>query len=228
MNAKVTEKLELAAQERHVIGQKVKGLRAEGLIPAVLYGRGMDSLNIQIPVEVLDTVYQKAGESTLIYVTVGQETHPTIIAEVSTHPVSGAYIHADFQKVRLDEKVTAEVLLVYVGESDAVKNFNGVLVRNISEVEVEALPQDLPHEIEVDLSVLKNIDEHISISDLKLEKAKIIGHEPDDIIVTVQEPKSQEALDAELAAPTSDVSAVEEVKKETPAEDETPDEKAKE
>jgi large subunit ribosomal protein L25 len=211
-----------------VIGQKVKGLRAEGLIPAVLYGRGMDSLNIQIPVEVLDTVYQKAGESTLIYVTVGQETHPTIIAEVSTHPVSGAYIHADFQKVRLDEKVTAEVLLVYVGESDAVKNFNGVLVRNISEVEVEALPQDLPHEIEVDLSVLKNIDEHISISDLKLEKAKIIGHEPDDIIVTVQEPKSQEALDAELAAPTSDVSAVEEVKKETPAEDETPDEKAKE
>ena len=223
MTPKGSQKLELNAQPREIVGQKVSGLRGQGLVPAVVYGRGMESVNVQIPVDDLSDIYEEAGESTLIYLNVGSESYPTIIAEVTRHPVSGAYIHADFQKVRLDEKVTAEVPLVYVGESPAVKDLSGILVKNINDVEVEALPTDLPHEIEVDISGLKTFEDQIIISDIKLEKAEIVGHEADDVVALIQEPKSQEELDAELAEPTGDVSAVEvetggEAEGETPAE----------
>lgn len=209
MTAATSEKLELNVQERTIVGQKVRTLRADGIIPAVLYGRGKDSMNLQIPVGDLDEIYQEAGESTLVYVKVGSDSYPTIIAEVSRHPVSGDYLHADFQMVRLDEKVTAEVPLVFVGESPAVEDYEGILVKNLNEIEVEALPQDLPHEIEVDISALKEIDDHITLGQLKLEKAEFVGHEEDEIVATVQPPKSEEELEAELAEPTTDVDAVE-------------------
>lgn len=209
MTAATAEKLELTVQDRTVKGQKVNKLRAEGLVPAVVYGKGMEPKSVQIPVDDLDDIYGKAGESTLVYLNMGSESVPTIIAEVTRHPVSGAYVHADFQKVRLDEKVAAEVPLVYVGESPAVKSLGGILVKNVTEIEVEALPQNLPHEIEVDISGLANFDDHIAIKDLKLADAEVISHEVDDIIALIQEPKSQEELDAELAEPAVDVSAVE-------------------
>ena len=215
MNAKrtTTTKLELEAQAREVLGRKVKRLRSEGLVPAVLYGREQEALSLQIPLKDFSRVFDEAGESTLVYLNVGTVSFPTIIHDVTKDPVTGQFLHADFHKVRLDEKVEAMVPLVFVGESPAVKNLAGVLVKNLTEVEVEAFPQDLPHEIEVDISRLVNFEDHIQLKDIKLEKAELLG-EPDEYIVMVQEPKSQEELDAELAAPTTDVDSVETIKKE--------------
>lgn len=225
-----TEKIELDVQKREIVGQKVNGLRNQGLIPAVIYGKGMESVNVQIPVDDLASVYKEAGESTLVYLKVGSETYPTIIAELVQHPVSGKYMHADFLKVRLDEKVTAEVPLVFVGESSAVKDYSGILFKNLNTVEVEALPQDLPHEIEVDISGMKELEAFISISDIKLTKAEIVGHDADDMVATVTPPKSEEELEAELAEPAGDISAVEVETggEETPAEGEGGEEKKEE
>jgi large subunit ribosomal protein L25 len=215
MHAKPTSKgkLELTAHERDVVGRQVKQLRAEGIMPAVLYGRGQETLSLQIPMKDFEQVFAEAGESTLVYLNVGTASFPTIIHEVAKDPVTGQYLHADFHKVRLDEKVEAMVPLVFVGESPAVKNLNGVLVKNLTEVEVEAFPQDLPPEIEVDISKLEQFEDHITLGDVKLEKAEIVG-EPDEYIVMIQEPKSQEELEAELAEPTTDVESVEVEQKE--------------
>jgi len=220
------KKIELTAQMRAVTGHKVKHLRSEGVLPAVLYGKGQDTLNLQLPAKDFEHVFKQAGESTLVFLTVDGQAYPTIINDVARHPISGQPVHADFYKVRLDEAITAKVPVVFIGISPAVKDLAGIFIRNVNELEVQALPADLPHEIEVDISKLVNFGDQIVLKDIKVANAKLVGGE-DEIIATVQAPKSEEELAAELAAPTTDISAVKEgiekpveeevVEEETPA-----------
>jgi large subunit ribosomal protein L25 len=212
-------KIELTAQPRTVTGSKVRHVRAEGFVPAVIYGKGMESVNLQVPTKDFERVYKQAGESTLVFVNVDGKAFPTIINDIARHPITGAIAHADFYKVRLDEKVKAMVPVVFTGESPAVKNFGGIFVRNANELEVEALPADLPHEITVDISVLANLNDHIALGSLKGDGWTLTGN-PEESIALIQEPKSEAELEAELAAPTTDVSAVEEIKKEEKTVDE--------
>lgn len=216
----VQHKIELEAQIRTILGSKVRGLRNSGYIPAVLYGKGQEALNLQVPVKDFNKVLKEAGESTLVYVHVGQDTYPTIIHDVSKDPVKDHIIHADFYKVSLTEKIKTKVPVVFVGDSPAVKDLAGIFVRNVNELEVEALPQNLPHEITVDISYLKNFGDQVLVKDLDLGPDVKIEAEADAILATVQEPKSQEELDAELAAPTAgveDVKVIEKEKKEAEA-----------
>ncbi|MDP3954305.1 MAG: 50S ribosomal protein L25 [bacterium] len=206
------DKVELNVQSREVTGSKVKNLRKEGLIPGVVYGRGLESLNIQVPVRDFEKVYAEAGESTLVYVKLGDEELPTIIHDVSLDPVSDKIIHADFYKVRLDEKIKTHIPVVLVGVAPAVKNLGAILVTNINELEVEAFPQDLPHEITVDVSKLENFDDHVSVKDLPISDKVHIEAKPDDIVVLAQEPAEEEA---EVAAEAS-VEDLEVIKKEKP------------
>ncbi len=218
------QKLTIAAAERTVTGTRVRHLRTAGTLPAVLYGKGRPSVNIQVPAEEFGKIFAKAGESTLVYLGLDGKDYPTIIKDIARNPVTGTPIHADFYAVKLDEKIKAKVPVVFVGESPAVKESAGIFVRNVNEVEVEALPTDLPYEVTVDISKLANIDDRITLADLHVEKATIIG-QPDEIVATVQAPKTEEELAAELAAPTTAVEEVEEIKKEAPAE-EVPEEEA--
>lgn len=219
MNAKHTAaKIKLEAAARSVTGAKVSSLRTQGVVPAVLYGRGIPSVSLQVPAKELEHAYRQAGESTLVYVVVDGAEHPTIIKDVARHPVSGALQHADFYQVRLDEKVKAMVPVVFVGESPAVKDFQGIFVRNANELEVEALPTDLPHEIEVDISALKELNSQLTVGDIKGHGWTLTA-EPGEVIASVTEPISEEELKASLEAPTTDVSAVEEIKKEEKAEE---------
>jgi len=214
MAHKTQQKIELQAQKREVLGRKVKHIRNSGFVPAVLYGKGQEAIPLQVPVKDFDKAFKAAGESTLLYLMVDGQAYPTIIHDVMRDPLKDTVIHADFYKVRLDEKIKTNVPVVFTGEAPAVKDLQGIFVRNVNELEVEAFPQDLPHEISIDISSLKNFGDQISLKDINLgEKVQLIG-EPDEIIATVQEPKSQEELEAELAEPTTDVSAVEEVEKE--------------
>jgi large subunit ribosomal protein L25 len=210
------QKVELKADLREVTGRKVRHLRATGVMPAVLYGKGQESLALQVPIKQFEQVLKVAGESTLVYVQVGSESYPTIIHDVARHPLSGDPVHADFYKVRLDQKITAKVPVVFVGVAPAVKDLAGIFVRNVNELEVEALPADLPHEIEVDISSLKGFGDQITLKDIKVANAVLVGGD-DEIIATVQEPKSEDELAAELAEPTTDISAVKEVEKEKSA-----------
>ena len=216
--AKGQQKLEVTAELREIVGRRVKHVRAQGLIPAVLYGKAQAPMNLQVPVKDFEKAFREAGESTLIYLNVGKDSYPTIIKDVARNFLSGDILHADFYKVSLTEKIKAMVPVVFAGESPAVKDLKAIFVRNVNELEVEALPQNLPHEITVDISTLKAFGDQITLGDVKLEGAELTG-DAGDIIATVQEPKSEAELEAELAAPTTDVTAVEEIKKEKLAEE---------
>lgn len=213
-------KIELNADPRAITGSKVKALRNAGYIPAVLYGKGQEALNLQVPAKDFAKVFKAAGESTLVYVNVNGQSYPTIIHDVAKDPVKDHIIHADFYKVSLTEKIKTKVPVVFVGESPAVKDLAGIFVRNVNELEVEALPQNLPHEITINISSLKNFGDQILVKDIDLGSDVKIEAETDAILATVQEPKSQEELDAELAAPTAgveDVKVIEKEKKEEEA-----------
>lgn len=218
-------KIELTAETREVLGGKVKSLRRSGYVPAVLYGKGFDAVSIQVPQKDFGKTLKTAGESTLVYLHVGAQVHPTIIHDVAYDPQTDAVIHADFYKVRLDEKIKTKVPVVFDGEAPAVKDFGGIFVRNINELEVEALPQDLPHEITIDLSVLKNIGDQILIKDISLGSKIEIHGNADEIVATIQAPMSEEELKAALETPTEsveDVKIVEKEKKEEVIDEETP------
>lgn len=217
--AHTQHKIELNADMRTVLGSKVKALRNSGFIPAVLYGKGQEALSLQVSIKEFHKVLKEAGESTLVYINVGGKSYPTIIHDVAIDPVKDGIIHADFYKVSLTDKIKTKVPVVFVGESPAVKDLAGIFVRNLNELEVEALPQNLPHEITVDISSLKNFRDQVLVKDLNLGTDVKIEADSETIIATVQEPKSQEELDAELAAPTAGVEDVKIIEKEKKEED---------
>lgn len=219
------QKVELNAQTRAILGSGVRALRRQGIVPGVLYGKGQEALSLQIPVKEFSKVLKAAGESTLVYLNLDGQTYPTIINEVSHDPVSDEILHADFYKVRLDEKIKAMVPVSFIGESPAVKELGGIFIRNVNELEVEALPQDLPHEISVDISNLINFGHQILVKDIKLSPGVKLMANEDEIVGTVQEPISEEQLQKELEATTNieDVEVIEK-KKEEEVVEETPTE----
>ena len=201
------------------MGSKVKVLRNSGFIPAVLYGKGQEALNLQVPVKDFYKAFKEAGESTLVYVNVNGQTYPTIIHDVAKDPVKDNIIHADFYKVSLTEKIKTKIPVVFVGESPAARDLAGIFVRNVNELEVEALPQNLPHEITIDISSLKSFGDQILVKDINLGLDVKIETGVDTILATIQEPKSQEELDAELIAPTTTIEDVKIIEKEKKEED---------
>jgi len=188
--------LELKAQVRDILGKKLKTLREKGIIPAVVYGPGYKPMSIQVDYEEFRKVFEQAGESTLIKLKVGEHVKNVLIHEVATDPISDRFIHVDFYQVRMDKVITAEVPFVFGGEAPAVKSLDGVLLKNITEVEVEALPKDLPHEIKVDISSLDNFEKHIRIKDLELPPGVKISADPEEVIVSVIPPRTEEELKA--------------------------------
>lgn len=226
MVANKSDKIELQAEPRSVLGSRVRALRQSGYIPAILYGKGQEAMPLQFPKKDFMRAFQEAGESTLVYVKVGGQSYPTIIHDVSRDKIKDDVIHADFYKVSLSEKIKAKVPVVFTGESPVVKDLAGVFIRNLNELAVEALPQNLPHEILVDISSLKNFGDQILVRHVNLGKDIVIETDSETIIATVQAPKSEEELAAELAAPTAgveEVKVIEKEKKEETPESETAD-----
>ena len=203
--------IQLSAKKREVLGKKVEILRREGLIPAVLYGPGSETAVLTVLKKEFDIVYKEVGESSLVSLEVGKDTTPVLIRGVQRHPLSGNPIHVDFYQPRLDVKIKIMVPVRLEGEAPAQKNFEGTLIQNISEVEVSALPQDLPSEITVDVSVLKTLEDRILVENLQVDSKVEMLAEPDWIVAQVV-PK--ENVEEELAKPVEDeAAAVEAVEK---------------
>ena len=201
--------LELKAQVRNTVGKKLKTLREKGIIPAVVYGHGHKPISLEVNYEEFRNLFEKAGESTLIKLMVGEHTKNVLIHDIARDPMSDKFIHVDFYQVRMDKTLTAEVQLVFVGEASAVKNLDGILVKNITEVEVEALPKDLPHEIKVDISFLDSFDKRIRIKDLQLPIGVKVLAEPGEVVVSVKPPRTEEELKALEEKPEEKVEEVE-------------------
>lgn len=190
---------ELTAKIRETLGKKVKSLRKKGIIPAVLYGEKVKSIPLEVNYKEFEKVYEEAGESTIIKLKVQSPKSKVadknvLIYDVSRDPVSDKFIHVDFYEVKMDKPITAEVPLVFEGEAPAVKNLEGVLIKNITEIEVEALPANLPHEIKVDISILNTFDDLIHIKDLKIPEGVKVLVNPEEIVALVSPPRSEEEL----------------------------------
>jgi large subunit ribosomal protein L25 len=183
--------------------KKGRAVRPEGLIPAVVYGKGKDNESLSVEAGNFERVLKSAGTSSIIDLDVAGDTKKALIQEVVTHPVTSKILHIDFYEVSMKEKITTSVPLKIVGESAAVIDKNGSLMTNKNEIEIECLPADLPHEIEVDISVLDDFDKAIHVSDLKISDKIEIKDDLEEMIVTVEPPRSEEEL-AELEEPVAE------------------------
>lgn len=211
--------INLSAKVRQELGKKVKNLRKEGFLPATLYGSKTENQNLEIDLKEFEKIYQQAGESSLISLEIKSSKEKQIssevnkkiqvlINEVQYHPLSKKPLHVDFYQPSLKEEIEVKVSLVFDGVSLAVKELSGTLVKNISEVEVKALAQNLPHEIRVDVSKIKTFEDKILIKDLIIGKEVKILKDPEEIVAFVARP---EKVEEELEKPIEE--NVEEVQK---------------
>lgn len=204
------EAITLQAKKRTVIGKQTKQLRAKGILPAVVYGHGVETRNIEVDTKAFDKVYTKAGESSLIDLSIEDgKALKVLIQDVKVDPLQGRLVHADFREVKMTEKLDAEVILRLVGEAPAVKELGGILVRSMDKILVRCLPGDLVHEIDIDVTGLKKFDDAIKVKDITPPKGIEFKANPNEVIVVINEPISEEELTASLESkPVEDVSAV--------------------
>jgi large subunit ribosomal protein L25 len=184
--------IQLQAQLRNAFGKQLEALRAEGLVPAEIYGHGKENVHVSVPEKEMARVLKEAGESTVIEVSVEGAKHPVLIQEVQKDPLKDTILHIDFYEVRMDEKVRAEVPIVFTGEAPAVKAFGGILVKSLDEIEVEALPADLPAHIAISLAGLTELNQTIYAKDIDpIEKVKFII-DPETAVASVTEQRQEE------------------------------------
>ncbi|MBI2267912.1 MAG: 50S ribosomal protein L25 [Candidatus Blackburnbacteria bacterium] len=209
----------LDAEKREVFGRKVKGLRRNGVLPANVYGRSMQSLSVQLPTGVFKKIFEEVGETGLVGLKVGNDVYPVLVHNLQVDPVTEEPLHVDFLQVNLKEKVTVTIPLEFVGESSAEVAGEGIVVHQLNEVEVEALPTDLPEKIVVDISGLSGVDEFIKVVDLNVDRSKVeIRSDLEQVVAIVAPPAKAEEI-----APPPEVPAEEGA---APAEGEAPAEVA--
>lgn len=184
----------LKAEKRTVSGRKVKQLRKQGVLPANVYGKHIESVSIQVATKDFVKLFGEVGETGLITLELGGETRPVLVHEVSREPVMDMPIHVDFLQVNLKEKVTATVPIEFEGESPAEKEGTGIVVPQMREIEVEALPTDLPDHITVDVSGLNQEGDSITVSQLKIDRDKVElkVEDPEQIVVSIAAPAKEE------------------------------------
>lgn len=195
------DRLKLKVENRKVEGRKVKTLRRDGILPANVFGKKIKSFAVQLPIKEFMAVYKEVGETGLVDLQADGEIRPVLVSNVQYHPVTDAPLHVDFRQVDLKEKIQAPVPVEIEGESPAAASGIGILVQQITEIEVEALPTDLPESIIVDITDLANVDDAIHVKDLKVDRSKITLLAGDEEIVVKIEPPAVEEVAEPAAAP---------------------------
>jgi len=198
----MAQKHSLKVEKRTVTGKKVKKLRREGILPGNVYGADFKSQAVQVPYSEFDPVFKEAGETGLVDLKLGQQTIPVLIHNIHQN-FRSEVLHADFFKVNLKEKVKAMIPIEFVGTSKAELEKTGLLEKVMHEIEIEALPTDLPENVEVNVENLSQIDEQIVVSDLKVGQGVEVLSDPSQVIVKVGELITKEAkaeAEAEAAA----------------------------
>lgn len=193
------KKYKLAVEKRKVVGKKVKKLRKEGFLPANLYGKGVKSLSVQVPYKEFEKVYKEAGVTGIIDVAVDGEIRPSLIHNVQQDYYKHTLLHADFFQVNLKEKVKTMVKIITIGEPKAVSEKLGLLLQPLSEVEIEALPTDLPDKIEVKVEPLSAVNAQITVGEIKAPDGVTILTDPSQVVAKIGELISKEAA-AQAAA----------------------------
>lgn len=203
---------ELKATNRVELGSRANALRKTGILPAVLYGQHVPSQPVSVGYKDFEKAYKEAGESTLLKLDVAGKSYPVLIHAIAYDPMRGNPLHVDFYAVRMDRVLKVKIPIAFLGESPAVKNDGGILVKVVHELEVEALPQDLPHGLQIDISALVNFESRILVRNIMLPHGVKALMSADEVVALVEPPRSEEELATLAAAPV--VAEVAEVKTE--------------
>jgi large subunit ribosomal protein L25 len=203
---------EISVQPRTVLGKKSKTLRKQHVLPAVLYGYGVESTPLMVDQKEMERVYLHAGSISLVDLRIGEggTARKVFIHNVQRNPVTHMLIHVDFMAINLTEAITSSVPLVLVGEAPAVSQREGMLMQALDHIQVRALPADLPPMVEVDISGLEAVDDAIHVSDLKLASNVQVLTNEDELIAKINALPVQVEEAAEEEAPEAGEEAGEE------------------
>jgi large subunit ribosomal protein L25 len=186
------EKVVLNATKRDVVGKQVKALRREGKLPAVIYGRHTEPVNINLDAHSASLALGKLTSSSLVTISVDGTEYPALVREKQRDYIKNRLLHVDFLAVSMTELLRTSVNVHFIGVSLAVKDYNAVLVKNLEQLEVECLPTDLPESIEVDISALKRPGEGIRVRDVQVSDKVRILNDSDTMVAVATFAKVEE------------------------------------
>ncbi|MBI5306108.1 50S ribosomal protein L25 [Candidatus Wolfebacteria bacterium] len=212
--------MEITAQKREIFGKNVKSLKKLGLIPAEFYGHGMENLHLSVSAKDFLKIWKQAGESALIKLEVNGKKFNVLIHDIDKNYLTDEISHIDFYNVKMDEKIRIKIPVFFEGIAPAVKEKGGVLVKSMHELEVEALPADLPHRIEVNLSLLLEIGSSILVKDLQVDEKVKILIDSHTVVASIIETAKEEEIPAATMT-VEDIKVETEEKKEARAEAKT-------
>lgn len=209
----MVKKITLNAELRKDQNINSKAIRREGFVPAVVYGKNQENINIKIKELDVERAYASAGESSLVDLKLqSKDPLKVIIKDIQTDVVKGNIIHADFYIIDVNVPIEVEVPLIFINESKAVKELNGILSKNKETILVKCLPDNLISELEVDISVLNTFNDSVKVRDVKVPENLTVLDSLDDLIINAIEPRQQE--EEEEIKETSEEKEGEEDKKE--------------
>ena len=188
--------LELKSEKRTLLGKKTNSLRKKGIIPAVVYGGKDGTTPIELNRKDFSKVLKSAGETTLVKLFVGEKAKNVLIHDVNRDTMTEEVKHVDFYEVNMEEKITTKVPLIFIGEAPAVSDLGGILVKAMQELEIRALPADLPHQIEVDISQLATFDDNILVKDIKLPKNVETVEHGETSVAAIAAPRTEAEIEA--------------------------------
>jgi large subunit ribosomal protein L25 len=203
------ENLNIEAKPREVSGRKTKHLRSENQIPAIVYGFEIEPTKIMVDEVQMEKLYRLAGESTVVKLELAGKGHDVLIQDIQRDPISGFAIHVDFRRIDMTKKVEAKIHIHLMGIPAAVKELGGTLLQSLEEVDVLALPSALVREIQVDVTSIKTFEDKIRLRDVTMPEGIEVLDELDQVVASVQAPRSDAELAALEGAVDADVSKVE-------------------
>ena len=199
----MADRIELKAQPRSKLGKQVRVLRREGIVPANLYGHA-ESTALQLPEKEMEYALARAGRTQLLQLALDGDTPTTVlIKDFQRHPTRKSLLHVDFYRVAMTERLRIDVPIRFVGEAPAVKQFDASVFQALSTVSAESLPGDLPEAIEVDLSVLEDLEAAIHVRDLLVPSGVTILTDPEELVVKLIPPTVEEEVEAPEEAETT-------------------------
>ncbi len=215
--------MKLEAAPRTITKHSAREVRETGQVPGEIYGLKKENSSVSVDDKSLGKILETHGESVVLDLSVAGNNEPVVLQDLQVHPVTGDFVHVDFLRINMDEPITVPVHFEFVGTSPAIKELGGVLVKNMTEIDVTCLPADVPLSISVDLTKLVTFDDKFNVTDLIAIEGLTFNEDDGRNIAVVNKPRSDAelaALDEEVTENVDDIEATAEKKEEEGAEGE--------
>ena len=191
---------QIAVEPREATGKQTRRLRAAGIVPGVVFGKKAGSVAVQLDAKVFDTLYRAAGRTSLVALTIdGGAPTSVVIKSIQRNPLTGRILHVDFFAPDLTHEMTADIPISFSGTAPGVEASGGYLLTSLDHLKVRALPSDFPHEINVDVSSLVDLDTAILVRDLAVDGKVTVLNEPDELVAKVMPPRVEVEPEPEIS-----------------------------